>query len=65
MVEGWFPGTAVPHAMQQAGGVELVSHVTQAIISVLASHSDANLSFLQQADPVIREVLPLWKQSVP
>ncbi len=63
-MEGWLPGTAIPHAMQQAWGVEVVSQVTQALISVLPSHSAADLSSLQQADPVIREVLPFWKLKV-
>ncbi len=64
VVEGWLPGTAVPHAMQQAGGVEVVSQVVQALISVLPSHSVVDLSSLQQADSVIWEVLPFWKRKV-
>lgn len=58
-------GTAVHYSVQQTWGVGVDFQATQAVISVLLSHSAADLSSLQQADLVIREVLRFWRRQVP
>lgn len=60
-MEAMLPGTSLPEPLQQALQVQR-SHATQAVIVALPHHAPADLRALQQADPVIREVLTFWTQ---
>lgn len=64
MLGDLLPGTAVPRAVQQGAGTQVAVQATQAVITALPSYTTAELSSLQQADPVINEILPFWKRKV-
>lgn len=59
-LKAMLPGTAVPPDLQQALASQR-AEATQASISVLPLHSPAELCALQQADPVILEIIDFWK----
>uniref|UniRef100_A0A665U756 Gypsy retrotransposon integrase-like protein 1 n=1 Tax=Echeneis naucrates TaxID=173247 RepID=A0A665U756_ECHNA len=60
MLEAMLPGTAVPEPLQQALGLTKVS-AGQAAIVALPQHTSPEICALQQADPVIQELLTFWK----
>uniref|UniRef100_A0A9J7ZUF1 Gypsy retrotransposon integrase-like protein 1 n=1 Tax=Cyprinus carpio carpio TaxID=630221 RepID=A0A9J7ZUF1_CYPCA len=64
MLGDLLPSTAVPRAVQQGAGTQVAVQATQAVITALPSYTTAELSSLQQADPVINEILPFWKRKV-
>uniref|UniRef100_A0A3B1JWV6 Gypsy retrotransposon integrase-like protein 1 n=1 Tax=Astyanax mexicanus TaxID=7994 RepID=A0A3B1JWV6_ASTMX len=60
-VTEYVPGTPVPELVQQASPV--VS-ATQALVSVLPGSSPVDIHSLQDADPLLREVLVFWRKQV-
>ncbi|XP_060719718.1 retrovirus-related Pol polyprotein from transposon 412 [Tachysurus vachellii] len=62
VVESLLPGTEIPLSVKQTGGVESIFQATQAVVTVLPSHSAVDLGTLQTADPVIEEVWSCWKK---
>ncbi|KAL1257999.1 hypothetical protein QQF64_011243 [Cirrhinus molitorella] len=58
------PGTAVPVAVRQVGGMQEAVQVTQAVVSALPSFR-GDVKALQEADPVIGEVLAFWRRGRP
>lgn len=55
------PGTSLPKPFQQALQLEK-TRVIQATVSVLPQHTLSDVCVLQQADPIIQEVLVFWTQ---
>lgn len=60
-MKAMLPGTSLPEPLQQALQLE-ESKATQAAIAALPHYTSANLCQLQQADPVLQEVLVFWTQ---
>lgn len=56
------PGTLVPTSLQKAWHSEPVVTATQTMVSVFPSHSVADVSSLQEADPLLREILVFWRR---
>lgn len=54
------PGTSLPKSLQEALQVHM-SEVSQAAVMALPPHTPSDICALQQADPVIREVLAFWR----
>ncbi|XP_076131023.1 retrovirus-related Pol polyprotein from transposon opus [Alosa pseudoharengus] len=55
------PGTTLPQPLQQVLQPR-PAKVTQSVISVLPTHTPAEISALQQADPTIQEALVFWRR---
>nr|XP_057913595.1 uncharacterized protein LOC131107503 [Doryrhamphus excisus] len=60
-VETMLPGTAMPQPLEQALRLRKVE-VTQASVAVMPQRSAPELHALQQADPVIQELLEFWQR---
>ena len=58
------PGTAVPKVLQEASGPVSGVTLTQSIVSVLPGHSTVDIGSLQEADPLLKEVLSFWKRQI-
>lgn len=58
------PGTKVPTAVTQALGADKVTQVTQTVVTALPS-SVGDIKALQEADPVICEILAFWRRGIP
>lgn len=59
------PGTSVPSSLQQATYSDLVASATQSVVSVFPSHSAVELCSLQEADPLLKDVLIFWRRKAP
>lgn len=60
-MEAMLPGTSLPEPLQQVLQVQK-STATQAVVVALPHHAPFDICKLQQADPVIQEVLTFWTQ---
>uniref|UniRef100_A0A3P8S9K2 Gypsy retrotransposon integrase-like protein 1 n=1 Tax=Amphiprion percula TaxID=161767 RepID=A0A3P8S9K2_AMPPE len=60
-LEVMLPGTSLPLPLQQALQLE-GPEVTQTVVVALPQHLPANVCALQQADPVIQEILVFWRR---
>uniref|UniRef100_A0A3B3SEI7 Gypsy retrotransposon integrase-like protein 1 n=1 Tax=Paramormyrops kingsleyae TaxID=1676925 RepID=A0A3B3SEI7_9TELE len=60
-MEGIVPGTLLPGPLRQALQSRQVEG-TQAAITVLPRHSPVDICVLQQADPILKEVLVFWRR---
>lgn len=58
-------GTSVPISLQQELPPALLTSATQSVVSVLPSHSVADLRSLQEVDPLLKEVLVFWQRQSP
>ena len=58
-LEVMFPGTSVPEPLRQVLQRE-TTPANQAAIAALPHHAPSDLQALQQADPVLQEVLAFW-----
>uniref|UniRef100_A0A667ZAE4 Gypsy retrotransposon integrase-like protein 1 n=1 Tax=Myripristis murdjan TaxID=586833 RepID=A0A667ZAE4_9TELE len=58
-MEAMLPGTAMPKPLQQALRLRKVE-ATQAAIVAMPQHTSTEICALQQADPVIQELLEFW-----
>uniref|UniRef100_A0A8P4KAG8 Gypsy retrotransposon integrase-like protein 1 n=1 Tax=Dicentrarchus labrax TaxID=13489 RepID=A0A8P4KAG8_DICLA len=61
-VAAMLPGTAMPNSLQQALGLGK-AEATQAATAALPQHTCSELHLAQQSDPVIRELLPFWREN--
>lgn len=59
---GLLPGTVVPMEVWQAAEVVAAPLATQAMTTVFPGHSHVDLGRLQEADPVISEILGFWRK---
>lgn len=59
------PGTPVPVCLQQDPPPAPVSSVTQSAVSALPSRSTSDLRALQEADPLLKDVLLFWRRKAP
>lgn len=57
-----FPGTGVPASVRQAVAVPLAPVACQAVVTALPGHSLDHIGGLQEADPVIGEILGFWRK---
>lgn len=64
LTEQVLPGTAVPVPLQEAFCPDSMVPVTQSMISALLSHSLSDIRSLQEADPVLKNVLVFWRKQV-
>lgn len=55
------PGTLVPPSLQQAAESNPVTSATQSVMAAFPGHSQAEIRSLQEADPVLRDVLRFWR----
>lgn len=62
-VREWLPGTEVPAGVGQVLVAEKAAPVTQSVVLALPSFA-GDLRVLQEADPVIGEILAFWKQGI-
>lgn len=60
-VEAMLPGTCLPRPLQHALQVKKAGVVQSAVLA-LPSHSQSDIGALQQADPVLCELLVYWRQ---
>ncbi|KAL7870950.1 hypothetical protein SRHO_G00084470 [Serrasalmus rhombeus] len=64
LAEHVLPGTSVPALVQQASQVDSEVVATQALVSVLPGSSSQDICSLQDADPLLKEVLVFWRKQV-
>ncbi|XP_029941466.1 uncharacterized protein LOC115383427 [Salarias fasciatus] len=60
-LEAMVPGTPLPEPLQQALG-HAPTGVTQAAVVALPHHTPSDLQALQEADPVLQEILGFWRR---
>ncbi|KAL7868535.1 hypothetical protein SRHO_G00099190 [Serrasalmus rhombeus] len=63
-VTEYVPGTLVPELVRQASPVVPMVPATQTLVSVLPGGSSLDMHSLQDADPLLREVLVFWRKQV-
>ncbi|XP_051553017.1 uncharacterized protein LOC127440470 isoform X1 [Myxocyprinus asiaticus] len=63
-VTGLLPIAVIPGAERQEVEAELALLATQAVMTILPSHSPADMRCLQESDLLIGEVLPFWQRRV-
>lgn len=59
------PGTSVPSQLQQGRCRDSRVTVTQSLVSAPPSQSTSDLLFLQEADPLLKDLLLLWRGKAP
>lgn len=58
-------GTSVPISLRQDPPPALLNSAIQSMVSVLPSHSVADLCSLQEVDPLLKDVLLFWQRQSP
>ena len=56
------PGTSVPKVLQEVSRPAPGATVTQSIVSALPGQSTVDIGSLQEADPLLKEVLSFWRR---
>lgn len=59
------PGTLVSSSIQQSPRLDPAMVVHQSLVSVLPSHSAADLHSMQESDALLKEVLVFWRRGSP
>ena len=62
VVADLLPGTSVPTSLRQVSQPRPMGPASQSVVTAFPSHSAADLSSLQGADPLLKEVLPFWRR---
>lgn len=60
-LEAMLPGTVLPEPLQQALQTQR-AEASQAAVIALPNHTLADICVLQEADPIMQEILPFWRQ---
>lgn len=63
LAEQVLPSTSVPVSLQLAPCPSLLS-ATQSVVSVFSSHSPSDIRALQEADPLLSDILVYWRRQV-
>lgn len=61
--DGLTPGTSLPASLMQAIDESPLVQVTQNLVSAFPEHTSTDLCSLQQADPVVGNILEFWKRN--
>nr|XP_043898190.1 uncharacterized protein LOC122779681 [Solea senegalensis] len=57
-------GTLVPSTLQEAARCDPVTSATQSVVSVLPGRSALDIGSLQETDPLLKDVLVLWRRGI-
>lgn len=64
LTEQALPGTAIPEALQTVPTLQPLVSATQSMVSALPFYTPSDLRALQEADPVLKDVLGFWREGV-